>query len=111
MKFIKNIVRRVVNWSQTEELSEDPKMPFPGVFPSVNRIRGSSSNASKSQDFEFPISGINFTIYPASGGKVVRVHHYDHVKDRSDNNLYIIQDSDDFGQELAMILARHRLAT
>ncbi len=54
-------------------------------------------------------NGIHFTIYKATGGKVVEVHTYDPSVDRSDSSLYIITDKDDLGKELELIITKEGL--
>lgn len=53
--------------------------------------------------------GMNFTIHKASGGLVVNVNHYDPMKDRSQSNLYVIQDDDNIGENLTKILTMENL--
>ena len=53
--------------------------------------------------------GMNFTIHKASGGLVVNVHFYDSTRDRSQSNLYVIQDDDNIGENLTKILTMENL--
>jgi len=46
---------------------------------------------------------MRFTIYNASGGKIVEISHYDHKTDRHSTSLHIITSDEDFGEELGKI--------
>lgn len=53
--------------------------------------------------------GIDFTIYNATGGKIVQMRSYDPTLDRGSSSLYIITDKEDMGEELSLILTRESL--
>lgn len=53
--------------------------------------------------------GMTFTIHKASGGLVVNVHHYDPTRDRSQSNLYVIQEDDNIGENITKILTMENL--
>jgi hypothetical protein len=53
--------------------------------------------------------GMRFQLYRASGGYVVETRHYDQKNDRSVNNLYIINDSDDVGEKMGKIITMESL--
>jgi hypothetical protein len=46
---------------------------------------------------------LRFTVYNASGGKIVEINHYDQRTDRHHTSLHIIGSDEDFGAELAKI--------
>jgi len=48
--------------------------------------------------------GITFSVYKANGGMVIETRFYDDVKDRNRRGLYIINDEQDIGHELAKII-------
>lgn len=56
-------------------------------------------NQSLSSDSE----PLRFTIYNASGGKIVEISHYDNKSDRNTTSLHIINSDEDFGEELGKI--------
>ena len=60
------------------------------------------------RDFSEPMiasdRGITFTVYKASGGMVVESRFYDDVKDRTRRGLYVINDEQDMGHEIAKII-------
>ena len=67
-----------------------------------------SSNQS-SQSLSDRESAMNFTIYSATGGKVVQFNSYDARLDRHNNHLYIVTDKEDLGEELAQIITKESL--
>lgn len=46
---------------------------------------------------------LRFTVYNASGGKIVEINHYDQKRDRHDTSLHIIASDEDFGESLGKI--------
>lgn len=46
---------------------------------------------------------LRFTVYNASGGKIVEINHYDSRADRHHTSLHIITSDEDFGEELGKI--------
>jgi hypothetical protein len=52
---------------------------------------------------------INFSIYNASGGKVIEASRYDTLKDRRRNNLYVIHENEDFTESLGKIITMESL--
>jgi hypothetical protein len=46
---------------------------------------------------------LRFTVYNASGGKIVEINHYDQRTDRHHTSLHIITSDEDFGEELGKI--------
>lgn len=46
---------------------------------------------------------LRFTVYNASGGKIVEINHYDSRTDRHSTSLHIITSDEDFGAELGKI--------
>jgi hypothetical protein len=46
---------------------------------------------------------LRFTVYNASGGKIVEISHYDQKTDRHHTSLHIITSDEDFGEELGKI--------
>lgn len=54
-------------------------------------------------------SGINFSIYKASGGFILEAYYYDNKKDESRHNLYIITDETNLGEELGRIVTLETL--
>ena len=46
---------------------------------------------------------LRFSVYNASGGKIVEISHYDQKRDRHDTNLHIIGSDEDFGESIGKI--------
>jgi len=46
---------------------------------------------------------LRFTVYNASGGRIVEISHYDSRADRHTTSLHIITSDEDFGEELGKI--------
>lgn len=49
-------------------------------------------------------SGMNFSLYSASGGYVVELKQYDRKTDRSDNKLHIINSDENLGERIGEII-------
>lgn len=48
-------------------------------------------------------SSLTFSIYGASGGKIVEFRHYDRKTDNTGYSLHIISDDEDFSNSIARI--------
>lgn len=64
----------------------------------------SGGKISSSRSIESPVR-FNFTVIPASGGRIVEFNTYDHQKDRSFNTVHVIPDEADFSNELTKIVS------
>lgn len=53
--------------------------------------------------------GMRFTVFKASGGFVIETRSYDRRKDESFNNMYVVTESQDLGQELGKIITMETL--
>lgn len=94
--YFKNSLRKILNWAnQDDYLAEDS----PKVRPSLSH-----------RDSDDLGSGINITVFPATGGQVIRTSYYDPIRDRLNSKLYIITDKDDLGVELGQIITRENLS-
>jgi hypothetical protein len=56
-----------------------------------------------------PDRAIQFTVYNASGGRVIETRRYDRHKDRHSNGLYVITSDMDFGREIDKIITMEAL--
>ncbi len=52
---------------------------------------------------------IRFKVFRASGGTVIQTDHYDRKADRQYNNLHVIVEGQDLGQELGKIITYESL--
>lgn len=66
-------------------------------------IRGISYSESRDSD------GIKFSLTSARGGAIVSVKHYDQVKDRHFETVYVIHEDDNFDQNLLNIINMERI--
>lgn len=62
-----------------------------------------SSRGHHSQTLGSENEPLRFTVYNASGGKIVEINHYDQKTDRHTTSLHIIGSDEDFGAELGKI--------
>lgn len=56
-----------------------------------------------------PERAIQFTVYTASGGRVIETRRYDRKTDRNTNGLYVITGDQDFGREIDKIITMESL--
>lgn len=98
IKLIKNSIRDIVRWSleDANEVTRSRDIP-------VSLSTGIGSGYTKSSNSNIPVS-FNFSVTSATGGKVITVRHYDPRTDRTSENVYIITDKEDLGQELGQII-------
>jgi hypothetical protein len=71
---------------------------------SINRLTGSLTIGRESPTIDQPERAIQFTVYNASGGRVVETRRYDKKTDRHTNGLYVINNDVDFGKEIDKII-------
>ena len=64
----------------------------------IGAIRGHHSQSLGSEG-----DPLRFTVYNASGGKIVEISHYNSRTDRHTTSLHIITSDEDFGEELGKI--------
>lgn len=104
-KMIKNIFKSMAQWINSDDnvrarYSEDTAV-------SIGYTSGNKNAPSGPSDRE---RGLNFTVFPATGGKVVQFSSYDPRADRYDNRLYIVTDREDLGEELGQIITKESLS-
>lgn len=94
-RFYAWLYRKCVN--AAEHLGRDS--PYPSDSPvAVREIeRGPSSD------------GMNIKLWSATGGHIVEFRKYDHMKDRSDNRMYIISADQNFSESLTKIISMEML--
>lgn len=73
----------------------------------------SNNTISAIEDSEGPNlesrNAVRFTVHHAHGGSVVQTRTYDERKDRNIENLYIIKNNEDLGEEIAKIITMEGL--
>lgn len=105
MNFIKRWIAKV----SREAWEEARNQPVPRediVSAKQARLTISGSHPS---NIDQPERAIQFTIYNASGGRVVETRRYDRQKDRHTNGLYVITNDQDFGREIDKIITMEAL--
>jgi hypothetical protein len=104
IRYIKKTMKAIIKWSVSDpdrnanKYTEDCASPV-----SMNSSRGANGLSDRE-------NAMNFTIYSATGGKVIQFNSYDARLDRHNNHLYIITDKEDLGEELAQIITKESLA-
>ena len=98
-KSVKSIVRWAVNDYESKNYADDTSIPIAG---------GSHSKASTGTS-GIGTNGMNFIVYPATGGKVIEFRSYDPRTDRMNNNLYVVTDKENLGEELGQIITKESL--
>jgi len=103
-------MKDVLRWiMESENKSRGEDSPMPAPYP-VGYTRHGNTIASKSMGSNTVPATFNFTVTSATGGKVITVRHYDPNTDRSHENVYIITDKEDLGEELGQIITRENLS-
>ena len=102
IKLIKRYLGRMAQWA-----TEDDAI-FMDPAPAPQRRRNMVRNSTQSQSID-SVGGLNFTVFPASGGTVVQFSRYDTRTDTNRVELYIVTDKDDLGQELSLIITKESL--
>jgi hypothetical protein len=80
----------------------------------LNQSNGDQPNMSRSLAVEKSetLSGepLRIQVYAANGGMIIETRTYDRQKDRTNTNLYIVNDGEDLGNELGKILTMASLS-
>jgi hypothetical protein len=76
---------------------------------SINKLSRAMTISAGPTSIDQPERAIQFTVYSASGGRVIETRRYDRKTDRSSNGLYIITSDQDFGRELDKIITMEHL--
>jgi hypothetical protein len=93
--FIKRFLRKYLNVSREEsdQLVSNSVVKLSRESPSIDQ----------------PDRAIHFTIYSASGGRIVETRQYNRKTDRSVSGLYIITSDQNFGAEIDKIITMEAL--
>jgi len=110
MNIFKKALRELLDWVMREDRTKETYCDSPASAPIGYNSQSSGMKISPNHNIDDFNQGWNVNIFPAVGGKVVRLHRYDPTIDRHISNLYIITDKEDFGEELAQILTRDSLS-
>jgi len=102
---VKKLLRRLVKWA----MSSDHNDPQPEEVTSYQG-HGSGLKSMSANGIGDRNNGMNFTVFNATGGKVIQFATYDPNRDRHQSNLYVVTDREDLGEELAQIITRESLS-
>jgi hypothetical protein len=94
-------MKKFIKWAVTEEYTKESE-PISSNSMSAPRIKGNHGLDDQGR-------GMNFTVYSASGGKVIQIRTYDERTDRHSSSLYVITDKEDLGEELGLIITKESL--
>jgi len=97
----KRVIKKIAEWAYADERNILTAEKYSTATP-VRR-------GHVPERFEDANRGMNFTVYSATGGKVVQLYHYEPQTDKTTSRLYIVNDKDDLGTELGMIVTRECL--
>jgi hypothetical protein len=109
MGMIKNGIKRLIKWAMIEtEYESEPERATNYAQGSKVQSFGGGISISRSKSIDSP-GGINFTVFSATGGKVIQLQTYDSRTDRTNTSLYVVTDQEDLAEELALIITRESL--
>ena len=91
MKFVWRYI-----WRKMRDIGNEPDVS-PGI------VGAKYATVSRADDSDWG-DGLNIKVHSAHGGRIVTFHRYDRQKDRSNNNVYIIPDDQDFERELGKLI-------
>ena len=93
MKWVK---RMIVRWAQ-EDWNRDQQEKYRSSVPGLGTAIRTNDNIDSH-------TGLNITVIPAIGGKIITFRHYDRRKDDSQFRHYVIPDELDFERELGKMI-------
>ena len=105
MKFIKNTIIGIIKWA-----SRSPEMERDYAAEKTRAQYGNTIGSGNTMPQLDITDGMNFTVFPAIGGKVIQIRSYNPRLDRHVGSLYVITDQEDLGEELGQIITRESLS-
>lgn len=103
---MKSFIQWCVEDTESEKIIEETRLAKKyRAASAINTLAGSSH-----QSVGDGVNGMNFTVYNATGGKVVQLRTYSPNTDTGRTTLYVITEKDDLGEELGMIITRETLS-
>lgn len=104
-RYIRKAIKAIIKWSVNDN---DENRKYRGDEPVAMGMNSTKSvNGNGVGDRE---TAMNFTVYGATGGKVVQFSSYDPRTDRHHNHLYIVTDKEDLGEEIGQIITKESLS-
>lgn len=110
-KLFKATMKDFLKWIVENEKKDNAEDYIPAPQPTGYTGHGNTLAAKSIGGSSSVPATFNFTVTSATGGKVITVRHYDPRTDRSHENVYIITDKEDLGEELGQIITRESLAS
>lgn len=104
--FIKRWLYKIAEESWNNKRQEQERNAVNLV--SSKQMRGLQTSAG-APSIDQPERAIQFTVYTASGGRVIETRRYDRKTDRSTNGLYVITSDQEFGREIDKIITMESL--
>ena len=102
---LSKVLYKFVTW-----LNKDSPREIDDEFAKVSTNMTSPISKSGNNRADLGNNGFNFTIYNADGGKIVQMSHYNNKTDKYTNNLYVLPDGENLGDEIGMIISRESLS-
>jgi hypothetical protein len=111
MEYIKDQIRRLINWANSDNYAMDTDLRgYKNYANSASNAKSSPIGSYGTSSIDGHTGGMNFTVYSATGGKVVQIRTYDPRSDIARSTLYVITDKEDLGQELGHIITVESLS-
>jgi hypothetical protein len=102
MRAFKRMIRNFLRWVTRDENNYPEDIPQPAYANTLGGKVGRSNLNDTSH-------GMNFTVYNATGGKIIQFSSYNPHTDRTTTSLYIVTDQEDLGEEIAQIITKESL--
>jgi len=100
----KKLIRKLIRYSGYSEYEAEP-------MDEVASWKGNSTSiVTNHRTIEGSENGTHFTIYNASGGKIIQVWYYDTIKSENKSRLYLIHSDANLSEELSMIMTKESLS-
>lgn len=74
------------------------------AYSDTRKMAIQTSSVRHSQSLSSDNEPLRFTVYNASGGKIVEISHYDNKRDCHNTSLHIITSDEDFGEAIGKIV-------
>lgn len=103
-RYIRKGLKAAIKWIVQDDSNQN--YPADATVPMSIGTSGMKSSGASLRDGS---NGMHFTVYNATGGKVIETRTYDPRTDRSNTSLYVITDKEDLGEELGQIITKESL--
>ena len=95
--------RMIVGWVREDWENASMELPSKESM-ALNKISGRGLSVRSNSDSIDGHAGLNITVMPAIGGKIITFRHYDRRKDDTNYRHYVIPDELDFERELGKMI-------